>query len=165
MPAKKKSKPTRKQHDWSQFTLKIEIKVSPDKVYKAWTDERLITRWFCVNAACEPRKNGRLYFEWLGGDKLETKILAANNNRLFRFPFGRNNEKVEVKFTKVRGGTLVTLRQYSMKTTPEPKWSMHKGCETGWTFFLANLKAFLERRIDLRSHDPKKSYAQGYVNS
>ena len=44
MPAKKKSKPTRKQHDWSQFTLKIEIKVSPDKVYKAWTDERLITR-------------------------------------------------------------------------------------------------------------------------
>jgi uncharacterized protein YndB with AHSA1/START domain len=94
--------PAKKKHDWSQVTLKIEIKASPDKVYQAWTDARLITRWFCVKAACDPRKNSR--------------------------------------------------------------WSMHKGCETGWAFFLTNLKAYPERGIDLRARDPKESYARGSVN-
>ena len=52
-----------------------------------------------------------------------------------------------------------------MGVSPKDKWDMHKGCETGWTFFLTNLKSYLEHGIDLRSHDRRKSYKKNYVNS
>jgi hypothetical protein len=39
------------------------------------------------------------------------------------------------------------------------------GCAMGWTFFLANLKAYLENGIDLRGHDPKRCYKQNFINS
>jgi uncharacterized protein YndB with AHSA1/START domain len=156
---------TKKKNDWTQFKLKIEIKASPAKVFKAWTHAATISKWFTVYTEFEPRKNGRIYFEWLGDDKFESKVLAIKKNEYVTFTFGNKGEKVRVTLKKVKGGTLLTLHQYDMLTTPQMKWAMHKGCEVGWAFFLTNLKSFLENGIDLRSHDPKKSYKQGYLNS
>ena len=67
----------KKKHDWSRFVLRIIIKKSPSRVYKAWTDSAEISKWFTVKSEVEPRKNGRLYFEWLAGDKLETEVISA----------------------------------------------------------------------------------------
>ncbi|MCP4582907.1 MAG: SRPBCC domain-containing protein [candidate division Zixibacteria bacterium] len=155
----------KKKHDWSQFRLKIEIKASPTKVFKAWTDPKIISRWFTVKTEFEPVKGGRIYFEWLGGDKFETTVSAIRKNERILFPFGSKGEMVEVKLAKNGRKTIVTLRQYDMRTTPEARWSIHKGCEVGWAFFLTNLKSWLEHGIDLRSHDKMKSYKQGFVNS
>ena len=151
--------------DWTQFRQRIEIKAPPAKVFRAWTDDKTITKWFTVKANIEPKKSGRLYFEWLAGDKMETKILAIKKNSLLRFPFGKNNEQVEVKFKKVKGGTLCELHQFNMGTSEKEKWGMFTGCKEGWAFFLTNLKSFLEHEIDLRSHNPKKSYKDDYINS
>lgn len=153
-----------KPYDWTQFTQRVLIKAPPLRVFKAWTDPAEIVRWFTVKAELEPRKGGRLYFEWLAGDKFEGKIIRVRKPNLLVFPFGSKGEEVEVKISKVKGGSLVELRQYGMKTSPNDKVSMHLGCQTGWTFFLANLKAWLEHKIDLRGHDPSRSYRQGYIN-
>jgi uncharacterized protein YndB with AHSA1/START domain len=154
-----------KPYDWSQFTQRIEIKAPPSKVFKSWTDAAEIVRWFTVKAVIEPRKGGRLYFEWLAGDKLDTRIVRIRKPSLLVFPFGGGKEEVSVKIRKSGRVSLVELHQYGMKTTPTQKVSMHLGCQVGWTFFLANLKAWLEHGIDLRSHNPKKSYKQGYIDS
>ena len=151
--------------DWSQFRQKIEIEVPPGKVFEAWTDQELITRWFVTAAVIEPKKNGRLNFEWLGGDKLDTRIIQIRRPNLLVFPFGSNGEKVAIRIRKIATGSLVELHQYDMKTTPKYRISMHMGCREGWAFFMANLKAFLEYGIDLRSHNPRRSYRQGYLNS
>jgi len=157
--------PAKKKHDWSKFSLKIEIKAAPSRVFKAWTDPDIINKWFTVKTEFEPRKGGRIYFEWLAGDKFETRVLAIKKNERILFPFGNKGEKVEVRLKKSGRKTILTVKQYDMKITPEAKWSMHKGCEVGWAFFMANLKAYLEHGIDLRGHDKKKSYKQGYLNS
>jgi len=154
-----------KKYDWTQFKKRIEIKASPEKVFRAWTDDKIITRWFPIRAVIEPRKNGRLYFEWMTGDKLETKVVAVRRPNRLVFPFGSNNEEVAVTIRKVPGGSLCELHQYGMKTDPGSRVTMHLGCQVGWTFFLANLKAYLEHGIDLRGHDPRRSYRQGYINS
>ena len=153
------------KRDWTQFTLKIEIKKSPAQVVRAWTEQKVITRWFTEKAIMEPKKNGRIYWEWLAGDKMEDKIISIVKNRSFVFPFGSKGEEVSIKFKKDGRHCICELHQYNMKTTPEAKWNMHRGCIQGWTFFLANLKVFLERGIDLRSRDPKRSYRQDYINS
>jgi len=40
---------------------------------------------------------------------------------------------------------------------------MHKGCAEGCTFFLANLKSYLENGIELRSHEKERSYRAGFI--
>jgi uncharacterized protein YndB with AHSA1/START domain len=152
-------------YDWTQFTLRIFIRKPPSRVFKAWTDAKLITAWFTEKTVFEPKKNGRIYFEWLAGDKFETRVDSIVKNRSVTFPFGGKGEKVTVKFKKDGKGCVCELRQYAMGTSPKDRWVMHRGCIQGWTFFLANLKSYLEHGIDLRDHDPKKSYKQDFVNS
>jgi uncharacterized protein YndB with AHSA1/START domain len=154
-----------KPYDWTQFILRVYLKAPADKVYAAWTDAKLITRWFPEKAEIEARRGGRIYLEWVAGDKMDTQVIRARKPTLFVFPFGNKGEEVAVKIKKVKGGTICELHQYHMKTGPKDKVSMHMGCAMGWTFFLANLKAFLEHGVDLRGHDPKRCYRQNFINS
>lgn len=157
---------TRKpEYDWTQFTLRIFIAAKLEKVFAAWTNDWLVSKWFTEKTVIEPKKGGRLYFEWLAGDKLETKIVDIVKNRKLVFPFGPGKVEVAVTFKKDGTGTVCELHQYGMKTDPKSKWNLHRGCIQGWTFFLTNLKAYLEHGLDLRSHDIKRSYRQDYVNS
>lgn len=159
MPAKKP------KFDWSQFVLRIYIKASPEKVFKAWTHDKTVSKWFTEKTIIEPRKGGRIYFEWLAGDKLDTKVKQITKNKKFVFPFGKNNLEVTVAFKKAGKGTICELRQYNIKTDEASKWSVHRGCIQGWTFFMANLKSYLEHGIDLRDHDPKRTYKDDFINS
>ena len=154
-----------KKFDWSKFFLRIAIKAPPEKVFKAWTDGKIVSKWFSVKAEIEPKKNGRIYYEWLANDKLETKVIEIVKNRKFVIPFGSKGVIVEVKIKKDGRGSICELRQYNMKTGPKDRVGMHMGCKTGWVFFLTNLKSYLEHGIDLRSHDKKRSYNQNFVNS
>jgi len=160
-----KAKPRQKPFDWTQFTLRIVIAVPVSRVFTAWTDDTIITRWFTEIAKVEPKKNGAIHFEWLAGDKLDARFLAFEKDRKILFIFGSKGEKVEVSFKKVTGGTLCEIHQFDMSTSPKSKVSMHMGCREGWTFFLTNLKSYLENSVDLRSHTRSQSYRQNYVNS
>lgn len=157
--------PKSKPYDWTQFTLRIVINASPDKIFKAWTDEKIITKWFPIKAVIEPKKNGRIYFEWIGDVKHDAKVREVVKNKKFVFDFGNHGELVAVKIKKSGSAAILELRQYNMRTTPKSKVNMHMGCKQGWTFFMANLKAYLEHGIDLRSFDPKRCYKQDYINS
>ncbi|MBT8283480.1 MAG: SRPBCC domain-containing protein, partial [Muriicola sp.] len=42
---------------------------------------------------------------------------------------------------------LVTLIQTNIPTDEKNKMNIHVGCSNGWTFWLANLKAYLEHGI------------------
>jgi uncharacterized protein YndB with AHSA1/START domain len=159
------AKPKPKPFDWTQFTLRIVIAVPPSKIFSAWTDDAIITRWFTEIAKVDPKKNGAIHFEWLAGDKLDAQFIAFEKNRRILFVFGSKGEMVEVSFKRVSGGTLCELHQFGMTTSSRSKVSMHMGCREGWTFFLTNLKSYLEHGIDLRSHTPAQSYRQNYVNS
>jgi uncharacterized protein YndB with AHSA1/START domain len=152
------------KHDWTQFLLKIYIDAAPERLYQAWTDSKKLKKWFIYDGFVEPKKGGRFKQVFSDGSVFESEVLEVRKNRLFRFTFGKV-EKVEVKFRKSGKGGEVWLRQYDMRTGAEDKWSMHMGCRLGWTFFLTNLKAMLEHRADLRSHNPKKTWKQHYINS
>jgi uncharacterized protein YndB with AHSA1/START domain len=151
-------------YDWTQYTLKIRIAASPAKLYKAWTDSRAISDWFTWKADIEPRKNGRLYLEWQSGDKWEGKVIKVVKNRQFVFTFGDDGEEVKVRMLKDDRGCICELSQYNMKTSPKAKVSMHLSTKTGWTFFLANLKAYLEHGVDLRSTNIKYSWRKDFIN-
>lgn len=153
-----------KAYDWTRFTLKIFVGASQSKVFNAWLDDRQITKWFPSKARHDPRKGGAFHWEWPVGASYEGEFLSIKKNQSIKFTFGNKGEEVEVKFHRYGSGTVCEIRQYNMKTGPKDRWEMHRGCLQGWTFFLANLKSFLENKKDLRSKDKKQNYKKDFIN-
>ena len=56
---------------------------------------------------------------------------------------------VDIELKEEKGKTLCTLTQKEVPVDEESKMFKFYGCGTGWTFFMANLKAFLEHGISL----------------
>ncbi|MFH2057216.1 MAG: SRPBCC domain-containing protein [bacterium] len=156
--------PPKAKHDWTQFLLKVNINAAPARVFRAWTMSSELNKWFTYSGSIDPHKGGTFRQVFIDGTTFDSEVLEIRKGSLLRFTFGKV-EKVEVKIRKSGKGAECWLKQYDMKTGPNDKWNMHMGCRIGWTFFLANLKAYLEHGVDLRSRDSKKTWKEHYINS
>jgi uncharacterized protein YndB with AHSA1/START domain len=142
-----------KKYNWREFTLKVAVKAKPERVYRMWTEPKELVKWFLETAKMELKKGGAYEWSWLGGGRDKGKIIAFRKPSLLHFTFA--GCKCEIRITKDKRGALVTLRQYAIPTDEKNKVGTHMSCSLGWSFYLANLKAFLEHGVDLRETDPK----------
>lgn len=146
---------------FDSFTKKIFIKAPIEKLYACWATPEGICEWFLRSAvyisedgrtrtANEAVQVGDTYtWQWHNWDGEENgKILEANGKDLLTFSFAEVS-KVTVSLEKASGAVLVTLRQFEIPTDEENKLRIHHGCSNGWTFWLTNLKAYLEHGIQL----------------
>lgn len=140
------------------FTKKIFVKAPMEKLYWCWGTADGITTWFLskatyTSATGEERKSneniqpGDSYaWEWHNWDGKEIgKVLKANGKDFLEISFA--DSKVSVELEDHRKAVLVTLKQHEIPTDNESKLNIHHGCSNGWTFWLANLKAYLEHGI------------------
>ena len=166
--------------DWTTFTKKIIIDTPMQRVYDSWTTTKNISTWFLkdavytasdnqVRTANEYVQEGDTYvWHWYNYDGEERgTVLEANGKDTIVFSFAQDCT-VTVKLKEQRGQILLTLTQTDIPTDDFGKYNIYCGCNTGWTFWLANLKAFLEHGILL--HDKgisgeEKPDASKYVNS
>jgi len=154
-----------KEIDWTKFVRKIHINASIDKVYKCWATQHKLEKWFLKKAEFTSSDNlprsskefiqaGDTYvwewYNWEGSEKGD--IIEANGKDKIVFAFADN--EVEVLLSRQKGRTLIVLTQSNIKTDEKSKMNNFVGCSNGWTFWLANLKAYLEYRIFL--HDKIK---------
>jgi uncharacterized protein YndB with AHSA1/START domain len=152
-------------YDWSRFSQKIRIKVPVQKVYDAWTTQQGIESWFLrmsefTTADGRPRTPGESIaagdtYRWLWHGYPDTvqetgTILEANGNNKLRFAFGEAGN-VTVNLTEQDGHTIMEIVQEDIPTDEANKANYHVGCQTGWTFYRANMKAVLEHGIDVRN--------------
>lgn len=152
-------------YDWSRFSQKIRIKVPVQKVYEAWTTQQGIESWFLrlsefttadgkLRAPDESIAAGDTY-RWLWHGYPDTvqetgTILEANGNNKLHFSFGEAGN-VTVNLTEEDGHTIMEIVQENIPTDEANKVTYHVGCQTGWTFYRANMKAVLEHNIDVRN--------------
>jgi uncharacterized protein YndB with AHSA1/START domain len=146
--------PKKFTYNWKEFTIQAAFKGTPEKLFKMWTDNRKICKWFLTDAKIELKKGGNYYFKWAEGSSENGKVLEVRKNSLFRFTFA--GCICEVKFKKSGNHCLVILRQYRIPTDERNKIRLHMGCQMGWTFFFTNLKSVLETGKDLREFDLKR---------
>lgn len=151
--------------DWSQFVRKIYINAPIEKVYKCWATTHKLERWFLrraefissekhVRANKEFIQSGDSYtWRWHNWDGQESgEIIEANGTNKIVFSFA--DGKVEVELSRGKGMTLVKLTQSGIGNDDKSKMNQYVGCSNGWTFWLTNLKAYLEHRILL--HDKQE---------
>lgn len=152
-----------KNFDWSSFTKRVYIKVNIIEVYNAWTKSDKLEKWFLSKASFFLKENKRILkdtnikdnnlynWTWYAQNTSEKgKILKANGKDLIEFTFA-GNCKVQVKLIQDGEFTLVELTQKEIPTDEPSKQNIRLGCAFGWSFYLLNLKSYLEGGIDLRN--------------
>ncbi len=140
------------------FNKKIFIKASMEKLYWCWGTSEGICAWFLSSAIYTPANGqhrkadeniqaGDNYtWKWHNWDGEENgKVLKANGKDFLEITFA--DSKVSVSLEEHPTAVLVTLKQHEIPTDEKSKLNIHHGCSNGWTFWLANLKAYLEHGI------------------
>ena len=133
--------------------------VAPRTVFRALTEARQLKRWFLDSAKISPVEGGSYTFTWKGypSQKGEVKKVVADRLLALSWP-NRVKGKVlltEVHFTlrKKGGGTLLTVRHAGFQEGDDWVW-LYGAVQSGWAYFLTNLKSVLSQGLDLRSeHD------------
>lgn len=151
--------------NWTEFTRKIPISTSIDKLYKAWTVPAEIERWFLKDATfinkkgekrtkSSPVQTDDVYqWKWFQWDAVEKgTIVSANGKDKIKFTFA-GDCLVEIFLEPYENETIVCLTQRNIPTTDTAKKDIRLGCDHGWSFYLVNLKSVYEGGLDLRNKD------------
>ena len=153
--------------DWTSFTRKIAIKSNLETIYNAWTIPAEIEKWFLKSATYSYENGNEITkeqnvtagnsYEWtwfLYDDIEHGKITEANGKDFFQFTFA-GECLVDVKLSEESGYVIVEITQKNIPTDDKSKVNIRLGCDSGWSFYLVNLKAFYEHGVDLRNKDAK----------
>ena len=149
------------------FDLSVFIEADETKIADAWLKSGIQEQWFLARsnyvdpsggarADDESSDSGDSYWwEWFDGT-VETGAVNLAGTNIIEFSFG-DGVQVTVQWESVHDGTQVVLSQTHDIADIENLQRVYCSCFQGWTFYLANLKAFLEHGVDLREKAPTRT--------
>ena len=134
---------------------KLHFKSSPEKVYKALsTDEGRRGYW----AETAEEKDGHIHYIFQNDIENKGKILIRKPNQGFSVMyFGW-----EVVFNLSLDGSGGTDMEMVTKG-PDEREKME--ITAGWVSWLMAMKGYVDFGIDLRNHDPNRTWFQGFVDN
>jgi hypothetical protein len=160
--------------DWTKFTKKIAVEGNLFDIYNAWTKPAALESWFLSKAIFRRAekgivdsqenilKNDKYEWSWYLYDVIEEgKVTKANGIDHLQFTFA-GECLVDVQLKKQGEYVIVELTQKNIPTDDESKLNTRLGCESGWSFYLLNLKSVYEGGVDLRNKNPD---FKGMLNS
>lgn len=163
-----------KPYDWTQFRTRIPIKASMRDIYNAWTTREGLEKWFLRSAefvtpdgharSGAVQKGDQYTWRWFGygNDAHQTgEVRESNGKDYFSFTFA-GSCIVSVYIQNEADETVVQLVQSNIPTDERSMSGIHVNCHGGWTFYLANLKSYLEGGIDLRN---KNEHIKNVISS
>lgn len=130
--------------------LSIELDASTDAVWQAISDAEELRRWFALDAAVEPGVGGSVTLSWGPESSGTARIDAWNPGEHLRYienwPGTDAAVPVAVDFTiETRAGVTV-LRLVHSGFRSDDDWADYVDTvDSGWRYFLWNLKHYLER--------------------
>lgn len=160
--------------DWTKFTKKIAVKGTVFDIYNAWTKPAALESWFLSKASFRRAekgivdskdnilKNDKYEWSWFLYDVVEEgKVTKANGIDHLQFTFA-GECLVDVMLKKEGDYVIVELTQKNIPTDDLSKRNIRLGCESGWSFYLLNLKSVYHDGVDLRNKNPE---FKGMLNS
>ena len=152
-----------KNFNWTTFTKRIAVKAKLSEIYDAWTKPSEIEKWFLSNAnyydentnpikrESNIKKNNNYEWSWYLYDIVEKgEITEANGMDFLQFTFA-GECLVDIKLSQQNEYVVVELTQKNIPTDDKSKRDIRLGCDSGWSFFLVNLKSVYEGGLDLRN--------------
>jgi len=166
---------------WSEFKLRIDVRSSFEKIYRAWATVSGLESWFLRKVIVQPKDQAGGPSAARGGDDLlqkgdefewwwyghpdsvsvKGKVLAANGKDVFSFTFSLD-APVTISLYRECDETIVELVESGLPSDEESARQYFVGDSRGWIFYLANLKSVLEGGLDLRN---RKMELTNVINS
>ena len=136
---------------------KVHLASSPEVVFGLLTSDRGRERFWAERSISNERD---FTLTFSGGEEHVYQIVAACRPHHFAFRYFEDT-LVEIDLREDgRGGTDLTLTELGFKDTAHRTENL-----AGWIQVLLCLKAAADHGVDLRNHDPSRTWAEGYCEN
>ena len=159
-------------YDWTKFQCNIFIQAPIEKIFNAWMSEKALTTWFLEkvkhidsNGQTRPAEqhsqiSDTYEWKWFGWEYAEKgKILDVIENKELTFSFSQETVQVNLEFIQHQDEVQVLITQSNIPTDEKNRVNVHMGCNLGWSYWLVQLKAWLEHGILLNDRTHREPHA------
>lgn len=145
---------------YRSFAYRVDIGVPVERVWRAFTDGRVLARWCAEGASITPREKGRMHVVF--GDDVELDahidvLVTPSRMRLILLPtpgMPSADAVIVEDFLFERGKDGTTLRLLSSGVPSSQGWvTYYLNKRRYWELALTRLKVFLEKGLDA---EPRK---------
>ena len=147
---------------YRSFAHRVDVGAPVERVWRAFTDSRILERWTVAGASITPREKGRLHVVFSGDMELDAHIdvlVTAQRLRLILLPTrgmpARDAVIVEdFLFERLATGTAVRLLSSGVPSVQS--WvTYYLSKRRHWELALTRLKVFLEKGMDQEQPPPR----------
>ena len=147
---------------YRSFAYRIDLTVPVERVWRAFTDSRVLARWCAEGATITPREKGRLHVIFGGDVELDAHIdvlITPQRMRLILLPtrgMPSADAVIVEDFLFERGKAGTTLRLLSSGVPSSQAWvTYYLNKRRYWELALTRLKVFLEKGLDQEKAAPR----------
>ena len=147
---------------YRSFAYRIDLAVPVERVWRAFTDSRVLSRWCAEGATITPREKGRLHVVFGGDVELDAHIdvlITPQRMRLILLPtrgMPSADAVIVEDFLFERGKAGTTLRLLSSGVPSSQAWvTYYLNKRRYWELALTRLKVFLEKGLDQEKAAPR----------
>jgi uncharacterized protein YndB with AHSA1/START domain len=147
---------------YRSFAYRVDMGVPVERVWRAFTDSRLLSRWCAEGATITPREKGRLHAIFGGDVELDAHIdvlITPSRMRLILLPtrgMPTADAVIVEDFLFERGTGGTRLRVLSSGVPSSPAWvTYYLNKRRYWELALTRLKVFLEKGLDQEQPPPR----------
>jgi uncharacterized protein YndB with AHSA1/START domain len=147
---------------YRSFAHRVDIGVPVERVWRAFTDSRLLCRWTVPGASIAPREKGRLHIAFGGDVELDAYIdvlVTSQRMRLILLPtrgMPSADAVIVEDFLFERGAANTVVRLLSSGVPAAQSWvTYYLATRRHWELALTRLKVFLEKGLDQEQPAPR----------
>jgi uncharacterized protein YndB with AHSA1/START domain len=148
---------THHDHPYDQT---VTVRATPEAVFRALTSAEVLQRWFPTRAQTDPRPGGEFQYGWDFADAAQNGTQKGHyvdcvpgSKVSYTWEAGQNPARqTTVTFTIKPDGDQTTVSLAHTDFGPGPEGEKLRDYHAGpWTFYMSNLKTYLESGVDNRA--------------
>jgi len=147
---------------YRSFAHRVDIGAPIERVWRAFTDSRVLERWTTAGATVTPREKGRMHVLFGEGIELDAHIdvlVTPQRIRLILLPtrgMPGSDAVIVEDFLFERGQGNAVVRLLSSGVPSRQDWvTYYLAKRRHWELALARLKVFLEKGLDQEQPKPR----------
>ncbi|KAA3646603.1 MAG: hypothetical protein DWQ07_10370 [Chloroflexi bacterium] len=138
------------------ITWRLHLASSPQRAYDMLATDAGRAQFWAEEAV---EKDGQITWRFPNGWEMSTRVLASEPPHHFSVKYiGGSTTTFELQ-PDGKGGTDLTLTDAGVQA------EHHMETYAGWLSVLLALKAAVDFGVDMRNHDPERTWDQGYVEN